>query len=89
MIETHSEHLIRKLQVLVADPDVPILSDQVAIYYVDKDKMGNSYIDKMELCNNGQFKKPWPSGFFDKNYELTRLLMKANQKVAFQENKYD
>ncbi|WP_138309627.1 MULTISPECIES: DUF3696 domain-containing protein [unclassified Clostridium] len=89
LIETHSEHLIRKLQVLVADPDVPILSDQVAIYYVDKDKMGNSYIDKMELCNNGQFKKPWPSGFFDKNYELTRLLMKANQKVAFQENKYD
>lgn len=89
LIETHSEHLIRKLQVLVADPDVAIQSDQVAIYYVDKDESGNSFIEEMKLCENGQFEKPWPSGFFDKNYELTRLLMRANNKILQQEKQDD
>ena len=46
LIETHSEHLIRKLQVLAADPDVPISNDQIAIYYVDKDHNGDSYVTK-------------------------------------------
>ncbi|MCI8783316.1 DUF3696 domain-containing protein [Lachnospiraceae bacterium 48-21] len=82
LIETHSEHLIRKLQVLVADPDVKISDDQVAIYYVDKDEKGDSYVEKMKLCENGQFEKTWPTGFFDKSYELTKMLMKANSKVS-------
>ncbi len=82
LIETHSEHLIRKLQVLVADPESGIDSDQVAIYYVDKNEEGNSYIEKMELCENGQFEKAWPSGFFDKSYELTKLLMRAGRKKS-------
>lgn len=80
LLETHSEHLIRKLQVLVADPDVMLKEDQVAIYYVDKDEKGDSHVQKMELCANGQFETAWPSGFFDKSYELTKLLMKANSK---------
>lgn len=80
LIETHSEHLIRKLQVLIADPDVGIREDQVAIYYVDKDEKGDSHIEKMDLCENGQFEKEWPTGFFDKGYELTKMLMRANSK---------
>lgn len=85
LIETHSEHLIRKLQVLVADPDVRISADQVAIYYVDKDEKGDSYVEKMELGENGQFEKTWPAGFFDKSYELTKMLIEANNKVPHQE----
>lgn len=89
LIETHSEHLIRKLQVLVADPDIQISDDQVAIYYVDKDENGGSHIEKMELAENGQFEKAWPKGFFDKSYELTKMLMKANSKVPHQEKRND
>lgn len=80
IVETHSEHLIRKLQVLIADPNVPIDNDQVAIYYVEKDERGESFIQKMEIAENGQFKKKWPSGFFDKGFELSRELMVANSK---------
>jgi predicted ATPase len=85
LIETHSEYLIRKLQVLVADPDKKISDDQVAIYYVDKDEKGDSYVEKMKLCENGQFEKAWPTGFFDKSYELTKMLMEANSKLSAQE----
>lgn len=81
LVETHSEHLIRKLQVLIADPEVPIDSDQVAFYYVEKDVDGNSHIRKMDINKNGQFEKAWPSGFFDKSYELTSELLYANSKV--------
>ncbi len=89
MIETHSEHLIRKLKELVADPDVDISNDQVAIYYADKDEYGDSYVEKMDLDENGQFEKSWPKGFFDRSYELTKMLMQANSKVSHQEKKDD
>ena len=89
LIETHSEHLIRKLQVLVADPDIKISNDQIAIYYVDKDENGDSHVEKMNMCDNGQFEKAWPTGFFDKSYELTKLLMKANSKILNQEQQDD
>lgn len=80
IVETHSEHLIRKLQVLIADPNVPIDNDQVAIYYVEKNEEGESFIKKMEIAQNGQFKGKWPSGFFDKGFELSTALMMANRK---------
>lgn len=80
LVETHSEHLIRKIQVLIADPDVPIESDQIAFYYVEKDEKGNSYVKKMEINKNGQFEEAWPSGFFDKSYDLASELLFANGK---------
>lgn len=80
LIETHSEHLIRKLQVLIADKEVGFSNDQIAIYYVDKDKKGNSFVKRMDIAENGQFEEEWPSGFFDKSYELTKLLLRANRK---------
>ncbi len=80
LVETHSEHLIRKLQVLIADPKSPITHDQVAFYYVEKDDTGNSYVKKMKVCENGQFEDAWPAGFFDKSYELASELLFANSK---------
>lgn len=80
LIETHSEHLIRRLQVLVADPLVNLSSDEIAVYYVDKTSEGCSFVEEMKLSETGQFQVPWPSGFFDKSYELTKELMRANSK---------
>ncbi len=75
-IETHSEHFIRKLQVLIADPDYPLTSNMVKIYYVDKTDEGNSIIKEIRMNECGQFIDRWPEGFFDKAYELTKQFMR-------------
>lgn len=79
IIETHSEHLIRRLQVLIADPDVEIGPNDIAIYYVDKGLEG-SYVKKMDINEKGQFISEWPSGFFDKSYELSKELLSMSKK---------
>lgn len=76
VIETHSEHLIRKLQVLIADRNCPFTEDDICIYYVDKNDDGIASVREMELLSNGKFKSKWPTGFFDKAYELSMALLK-------------
>ncbi len=78
LIETHSEHLIRKIQVLVAEKTLS--SEMVKIYYVDKNDDGNASISEMKILPNGKFEERWPSGFFDKAQELTMDLLRASAK---------
>lgn len=77
LIETHSEHLIRKLQVLIADKNNPFTKEDIVIYYVYKEKeMGEGAIIKeMELNEVGQFKEEWPEGFFNKADQLVDELI--------------
>ncbi len=82
LIETHSEHLVRRLQSLVADPDNDFNREDVAVYYVDMDAEGVSTVKKMEMQENGQFEERWPSGFFDKAYQLSKELMRNANKRA-------
>ena len=77
LVETHSEHLIRKLQVLIAQKKY-ITSDMVAVYSVEKTQDGQAVVTKMELNNEGRFLTKWPSGFFDKTHELASELREAN-----------
>lgn len=76
VIETHSEHLIRKLQVLIADAKCPLTEKDICIYYVDKNEDEIASVEKMEILSNGKFKTKWPSGFFDKAHELSMELLK-------------
>lgn len=76
VLETHSEHLIRKLQVLIADKENDFSNDMVKIYYVDKDEKGIANVEEMKILPNGKFEKKWPSGFFDKAHELSMELLK-------------
>lgn len=80
IIETHSEHLISKLQVLIADETCPLTSDMVQILYVDKNEEGCAFIEEMKIKENGKFEKEWPTGFFDQGYSLSKQLMKASSK---------
>lgn len=80
LIETHSEHFIRALQVLIADPDKRLTKDMVKIYYVDKGENGNSIIKEMKMNDFGQFEEPWPSGFFDRAYDLSMELLEAGAR---------
>lgn len=91
LIETHSEHLIRAIQLLIADTDNPyhLTKDQVRIYYVhnqseDPEKSG-SWIEEMQMDEYGQFLNKWPKGFFDKAYSLTSDLMSAVSKRKHRE----
>ncbi|HMU44267.1 MAG TPA: DUF3696 domain-containing protein [Ignavibacteriaceae bacterium] len=79
IIETHSEHIIRKVQVLIAKGELD--RDRVAVYYFDKDeKTGITSIQEMELEDNGFFKEPWPDGFFDEASDLAYTLLEAQIK---------
>lgn len=76
VIETHSEHLIRKLQVLIADKKNHFTNEHIRIYYVDKDENNIANVLEMKILENGKFEKKWPSGFFDKAHELSMELLK-------------
>lgn len=76
LIETHSEHLIRKIQVLIADKT--LRPDMVKVYYVDKNDEGIASISEMKILSNGKFAERWPSGFFDKAQELSMELLRAS-----------
>lgn len=62
-IETHSEHLILRIQRHIANGDLN--SGDVRIYYVYPNKQTkNKDIVKIELDDNGRFRSEWPEGFF-------------------------
>ena len=76
IIETHSEHIIRKIQVLIAENE--LRKDDLAVYYFNKDeKSGTTSIKEFELEDNGFFKEPWPNGFFDDASDLAYSLLEA------------
>jgi len=75
-IETHSEHLIRKIQVLIANGELD--RDKVSVMYFDNNE-GSTKIKKMEIEENGFFKEPWPYGFFDDSANLSWELLTANK----------
>lgn len=76
LIETHSEHLIRKLQVLIAEKRLN--SEMVKFYYVDKNEEGEASVNEMRILPNGKFIDRWPSGFFDKAQILAYELLRSS-----------
>ena len=76
LIETHSEHIIRKVQTLIAKG----LRDHetISICYITKEG-SETKIKNLNLNKNGFFDNSWPAGFFDNTYNLTKELIQANQ----------
>ena len=75
LIETHSEHLIRKIQILVSKDNrrkkSMDLIDKVKVYFLEKDeKTGYTKMSEMKLDNLGRFVNDWPNGFFDTDTDL-------------------
>ena len=81
IIETHSEHMINRARILVAQGK--LLPADVIINYVSRQKHG-SLVEPITILKNGEFSRPWPEGFFDERYQDTmRLLdLKNKQKKA-------
>ena len=83
VVETHSEHLLKKIQVLISrGRRLPLsshgslwLKDALSIYYFAKDAKGNTKSIELELDDNGFFKTETPKGFFDESLDLNRQLL--------------
>lgn len=76
IIETHSEYLIRKLQVMVADKENTLTSNDVALNYVEKNEEGISHNRQIKILEDGRLSEPFGSGFYDEADTLAMELMK-------------
>ncbi len=83
VIETHSEYLIRKLQLLAAGKGEEHNIDRkdVSIAYVydadiDKRPLGEPHIKHIGICKDGYLDDTFGCGFFDEATSLSRQLFK-------------
>lgn len=79
IIETHSEYLIRKMQLLVANEK--IASEDISLLYVnasDENKRldGEPQIKDIGICSDGYLNESFGPGFFDEASSLSRQLLK-------------
>ena len=71
ILETHSEHLILRLQRRIrehakglATKSPPITANDVAVYHVAQQD-GQTTVNRIDLDRNGDFVQPWPDDFFE------------------------
>ena len=81
IIETHSEYLIRKLQVMVADKGNTLCPKDVSLNYVEKDENGVSTNRKIEILEDGRLSEPFGTGFFDEADMLAMDLLKYKTRM--------
>lgn len=72
LIETHSEHLVMRLQRRIRETSSgdlqpgqnPLLATDVNIIYIDRDDVGKVIAVEVGLDSDGKFTDRWPRGFF-------------------------
>jgi predicted ATPase len=78
IIETHSEYIIDKLRLRIAQAPGDTLVDKVAIYFAEK-KDGNSEFRRIHI-NEYSVMSEWPEGFFEESAQIAREIMCAIHK---------
>lgn len=76
LIETHSEHILTRLQRRVADGTLD--PNDIAIYFISREDI-SSEVKKLSISKKGEFDY-WPEGFFQDDYEDTIEILKASLK---------
>ena len=74
LIETHSEYMIRKLQYLIGKKNYQIKSEEVAVYYINRDQDVSKKEPKMKeiiIREDGILANSFGPGFFDEATKLT------------------
>jgi type I restriction-modification system DNA methylase subunit len=67
LVETHSEHLMLRVQRRIREGALdPAL---VSVIYVDQDRNGNATAQTLRLNAEGDFLDEWPNGFFDERLD--------------------
>jgi predicted ATPase len=82
IIETHSEYLINRLRLRVAEsPLGSTINDDIALYFVER-KSGSSSFREVKINEYGAIPQ-WPFGFFDQGPEESdRIVEAATRKRA-------
>lgn len=66
IIETHSEHLMLRIQRLIRNGELS--NEDVSVIYIDRQEDGSKCIE-LRLDEDGDFIDEWPHGFFEEGYE--------------------
>ncbi len=66
IIETHSHHLMLRIQRLIRKG--MLKSSDVSVIYVDKGESGSTCLE-LRLDEEGEFIDRWPNGFFEEGFE--------------------
>ena len=74
IVETHSEHILRKLQVLVKKKFEGITNNNIKIYYFSRNDQKFD-VKTHFIAENGRIQPNFPSGFFDSSYLLAKELL--------------
>ena len=74
IIETHSEHLILRLQQYVANGEIS--AADIVFYYVYA-KGGRKVVKRLSVDSLGRFVEEWPDGFFPERLEEAKNLARA------------
>ncbi len=85
VIETHSEHLVVRLQSYLADPEVPLRPEEVALYYVYPGADGHKVVKEIRTDETGGFLDEWPQGFFPERLDEARRLARMALKRGGEE----
>lgn len=75
-IETHSEHLLLRLQSHVAKGDLS--PEDINVFYVGAKKKGGKSATFLRLDNDGYFIEDWPEGFFPERLEEAKRIAVNN-----------
>ena len=78
VIETHSEYIIRKLQLLVSGHVENVKADlsSVSIYYINSNEdKSKQKVKRIGICRDGYLDDLFGEGFYDEATRLSRMLM--------------
>ncbi len=84
ILETHSEHIIRSIQLAISNKTAKISTphkidiDQAKIIYISP-KESNKKI--MTINEYGEFEEDWPTGFFDESYNASMKIIKNKMQA--------
>jgi predicted ATPase len=73
-IETHSEHIVRKLQILIKNREYNLSSNDISIHYFTKQDK-KFLITSHTIDEVGRLEPNFPPGFYDNSYTLARQLL--------------
>lgn len=65
IVETHSQHMILRIQRLIREKQIS--NNEVSVIYVDKDVSGSQCLE-LRIDKDGDFVDEWPDGFFEEGY---------------------
>jgi predicted ATPase len=79
LVESHSEHMFRRLQFLIADERLD--ASQCRLYFIDRDEARKPHLRKLKLDQYGRVAN-WPTNFFgDSIGETERQMRRALDRM--------